>query len=57
MLFKTEMYPTLATGTGIALALAIFPIGLIFDFTSFCHLISGDDAANWIGYEVFARDF
>jgi hypothetical protein len=50
------MYPTLTAGTGIALALAIFPVGLIFDFTSFWHLVSGDDATNWIGYEAFARD-
>jgi hypothetical protein len=56
MLFKTEMYPTRAAGTGIARALAIFPIGLILGFTPYWHLISGDDVANWIGYEAFARN-
>ena len=50
------MYPAVAFGAGIALAIAIFPIGLLFGLSSYWDLISGDNAANWIGYEAFARD-
>ncbi|SHK09077.1 hypothetical protein SAMN02745194_04148 [Roseomonas rosea] len=50
------MYPAVAFGAGIALALLIFPLGLLFGLASYWDLVSGDNAANWIGYEAFARD-
>ena len=50
------MYPAVAFLAGLSLALAIFPAGLLFGLESYWGLISGDNAANWIGYEAFARD-
>ncbi|MFH5923533.1 DUF6311 domain-containing protein [Roseomonas xinghualingensis] len=51
-----DIYAVLAAGVGIALALAIFPTGLLFGLDSYWDRISGDNAVNWIGYEAFARD-
>ena len=49
-------YPLLAFGIGIAAALLIFPSALLFGASSYWDHIKGDAAANWIGYEAFARD-
>ncbi len=50
------MYPAVAFAMGIALAIWIFPIDLLFGLPEYWDKVSGDNAANWIGYEAFARD-
>src|SRR5262249_35064163 len=52
----SRMAPVLVFGAGVALALAIFPFGLLFGLPSYWEHVQGDNSANWIGYLAFARD-
>jgi hypothetical protein len=48
--------PLFACLIGLALALSLFPAGLLFGLPSYWDSVAGDNAANWIGYVAFARD-
>jgi hypothetical protein len=48
--------PLFACLIGFALPLSLFPAGLIFGLPSYWDSVTGDNAANWIGYVAFARD-
>jgi hypothetical protein len=50
------MYPLIAGFLGAVVALSIFPHDLLLGMSPYWDKVTGDNAANWIGYEVFARD-
>ncbi|MBB3234980.1 DUF6311 domain-containing protein [Phyllobacterium endophyticum] len=50
------MYPVIAAILGLALAFLIFPHDLVVGISPYWDNVQGDNAANWIGYEAFARD-
>jgi hypothetical protein len=50
------MYQVIAVALGLALAFYTFTADLLLGIAPYWDNISGDNAANWIGYESFARD-
>jgi hypothetical protein len=51
-----DLVPFVAFGLGAALALLIFPFGLLFGFPSYWVHVQGDNAQALIGYIAFGQD-